>query len=97
MISYRLMNSHCFLCSPTGKGEMTSTFDSKSYIDLLVRYQPKPITTEAENEAAIALAQNLEHRSNRTPEEDAFLELLLQNPWLQNLFHPIGRLPGFTA
>ncbi|MBD2771646.1 helix-turn-helix domain-containing protein [Iningainema tapete] len=56
---------------------MTSTFDSKSYTDLLVRYQPKPITTEVENEEAIALAQNLEYRPNRTPEEDTFLELLV--------------------
>lgn len=56
---------------------MTSTFDAKSYTELLVRYQPKPIATEAENERAIALAQELEHRSPRTVEEEVFLELLL--------------------
>jgi len=56
---------------------MTRTFDAKSYTELLVRYQPKPIATEAENERAIALAQELEHRSPRTVEEEVFLELLL--------------------
>ncbi len=40
------------------------------------RHQPKAITTEAENEAAILLAESLEHRQ-RTPEEDALLELLI--------------------
>ncbi len=34
------------------------------------------IKTEAENEAAIMLAESLEHRQ-RTPEEDALLELLI--------------------
>ncbi|WP_072718733.1 MULTISPECIES: helix-turn-helix domain-containing protein [Planktothrix] len=56
---------------------MIRTFDAKSYTDLLVRYQPKPIATEAENDAAIALACELEHSPDRTPEEDIFLELLI--------------------
>lgn len=42
----------------------------------MVKYQPKVIETEEENEAAIALAEELEHRE-RTPEEDALLELLV--------------------
>lgn len=58
-------------------GKMTPTFDAKSYTELLVRYQPKPIATVAENDRAIALAQELEHRSPRTVEEEVFLELLL--------------------
>lgn len=56
---------------------MIRTFDAKSYTDLLVRYQPKPIATEAENEAAIALASELEHRPARSLEEELFLELLI--------------------
>ncbi|MCL1473811.1 helix-turn-helix domain-containing protein [Argonema antarcticum] len=56
---------------------MTRTFNAKSYTELLVRYQPKPIVTEAENDRAIALVQELEHRSPRTVEEEVFLELLL--------------------
>lgn len=56
---------------------MTRTFDAQSYTNLLVRYQPKPIATEAENDRAIALAQDLEHRSSRSPEEEVFLELLI--------------------
>ena len=42
-----------------------------------MRYQPKPIATEAENDAAIALACELEHRPMRSPEEELFLELLI--------------------
>lgn len=56
---------------------MTRTFDAQSYIELLVRHQPKPIATEAENDSAIALAQELEHRPMRSIEEDTFLELLI--------------------
>ena len=56
---------------------MIRTFDAKSYTDLLVRYQPKPIATEAENDVAIALACELEHRPMRSPEEELFLELLI--------------------
>ena len=54
---------------------MTHTINRNIYGDLLAQYQPKPIETEAENEAAILLAESLEHRQ-RTPEEDALLELL---------------------
>jgi len=58
-------------------GKIIRTFDAKSYTNLLVRYQPKPLATEAENEAAIALPCELEHRPMRTLEEDLFLELLI--------------------
>lgn len=40
--------------------------------NLLVRYQLKPILTEAENDAALSHAQKLEHRLQRTSEEDSF-------------------------
>jgi HTH-type transcriptional regulator / antitoxin HigA len=56
---------------------MTRTINSDSYAVLLVKYQPKVIETEAENEAAIALAEELEHKRLRTPEEDTLLELLV--------------------
>jgi HTH-type transcriptional regulator / antitoxin HigA len=46
------------------------------YGDLLAQHQPKAIKTEAENEAAILLAESLEQRQ-RTPEEDTLLELLI--------------------
>lgn len=55
---------------------MTRIIDKKTYADLLAQYQPKVIETEEENEAAISLAQELEHRE-RSPEEDALLELLV--------------------
>jgi HTH-type transcriptional regulator/antitoxin HigA len=56
---------------------MTRTFNPESYGKLLAEYQPKTITTEEENEQAIALALTLEHRPNRTPEEEMLLELLV--------------------
>lgn len=58
-------------------GKMTHTFDAQLYTELLVRYQPKPIATAAENDSAIALAQELEHRPRRSVEEETFLELLI--------------------
>jgi HTH-type transcriptional regulator / antitoxin HigA len=56
---------------------MTRTFNPESYGKLLAEYLPKTITTEEENEQALKLAQSLEHRPNRTPEEDVLLELLV--------------------
>ncbi|MGF1676267.1 MAG: type II toxin-antitoxin system HigA family antitoxin [Rivularia sp. (in: cyanobacteria)] len=56
---------------------MTRTFNPESYGKLLAEYQPKTITTEEENEQALKLAQSLEHRPHRTPEEDVLLELLV--------------------
>jgi HTH-type transcriptional regulator / antitoxin HigA len=55
---------------------MINTINRSVYGDLLAKYQPKAIKSEAENEEAIMLAESLEHRQ-RTPEEDALLELLI--------------------
>jgi HTH-type transcriptional regulator / antitoxin HigA len=57
-------------------GKMTHTINRSIYGDLLAQHQPKVIETEAENEAAILLAESLEHRQ-RNPEEEALLELLV--------------------
>jgi len=56
---------------------MMLTFNSKTYGELLAHYQPKAITTEVENERASAIAQELEHRSELSLEEEALLELLI--------------------
>ncbi len=56
---------------------MTRTFNAESYGKLLAEYQPKTITTEEENQQAIKLALTLEHRPNRTLEEETLLELLV--------------------
>ena len=58
-------------------GKMTLTINPESYAQLLAKYQPKVIETEAENDRAIELAQELEHKANRSVEEDAILELLV--------------------
>ena len=55
---------------------MIHTINRNIYGNLLVKHQPKAIENEDENEAAIMLAESLEHRQ-RTPEEDALLELLI--------------------
>ncbi|MEO1802224.1 MAG: transcriptional regulator, partial [Cyanobacteria bacterium J06629_2] len=56
---------------------MTLTINPSDYTQLLAKYQPKVIETEAENDRAIELAQELEHKANRSNEEDAILELLV--------------------
>ena len=56
---------------------MTLTINPADYSRLLAKYQPKVIETEAENDRAIAIAKELEHKSDRTNEESAILELLV--------------------
>ena len=56
---------------------MTLTFNPETYASLLTRYQPKVIETEAENERAIAIAEELAHLQNRTAEESALFKLLI--------------------
>ena len=56
---------------------MTLTTNPESYAQLLVKYQPKVIETEAENDRLLTIAQELEHKTNRTPAENAILELLI--------------------
>jgi HTH-type transcriptional regulator / antitoxin HigA len=56
---------------------MTPTLNLQAYTQLLTQHQPRVITTEAENEAAIAVCLELEHRSGRTPEEDSMLAVLV--------------------
>lgn len=56
---------------------MTLTTNEDSYTQLLAKYQPKVIETEAENDRAIAFATELEHKASRSLEEDAILELLV--------------------
>lgn len=56
---------------------MTLTINPSDYAQLLAKYQPNIIETEAENHRAIELAQELEHKVNRSNEENAILELLI--------------------
>lgn len=79
---------------------MTLTIDSQVYGDLLAQYQPKIITTEAENERALAVVESLIHQNDLTPEEDQILELLValiekfesENYLPDNLSTPLSRL-----
>lgn len=58
---------------------MTLTFNSDKYKQLLEKekYQPKLIKTEAENEQALKIIEELMHKQNRTPEEDELYQLLI--------------------
>jgi HTH-type transcriptional regulator / antitoxin HigA len=56
---------------------MTLTFSPTQYSELLSRHQPKLIKTEAENDRALAVVEELMHRSDLTPEEDELLNLLV--------------------
>ena len=56
---------------------MTPTFNETNYSNLLSRHQPKLIKTEAENDRALAIVEDLMHRKNLTPEEDELLNLLV--------------------
>lgn len=47
---------------------MTLTFNREKYKELLTAYLPKLIKTEAENEQALGIMEDLMHRK-RTPEE----------------------------
>jgi HTH-type transcriptional regulator/antitoxin HigA len=79
---------------------MTLTINPEVYGKLLVQYQPKIITTEEENERAIAIVESLTHKSDLTPEEDQLLELLItliekfeaEHYPLNNLSTPLSRL-----
>lgn len=57
-------------------GKMTLTFNPEKYKQLLNQYQPKLIRTEAENEQALMVIEDLMHRPLRTPEEDELYDLL---------------------
>jgi len=57
-------------------GRMTLTFNPEKYKELLTAYLPKLIKTEAENEQALALVEDLMHRE-RTPEENELYQLLI--------------------
>lgn len=56
---------------------MTLTIDEKVYGSLLVEFQPKVITSEEENEKYLEIVEKLMACKNRTPEQDALLDLLV--------------------
>jgi HTH-type transcriptional regulator / antitoxin HigA len=56
---------------------MILTFNPEKYKDLLAQHQPRLINTEAENDKALAVVEELMHRRDRTPEEDALYQLLI--------------------
>ena len=55
---------------------MTLTFNPDKYKELLTVYLPKVIKTEAENEQALAIVEDLMHRK-RSPEENELYQLLI--------------------
>ena len=56
---------------------MLLTFDRNVYGNLLAEVQPKVITSEEENERYLAIVERLMAEKNRTPEQNALLQLLV--------------------
>ncbi|MDM3856592.1 MAG: transcriptional regulator [Aphanizomenon gracile PMC649.10] len=56
---------------------MTISLDKTTYSQLLVEYQPKVITTEAEYDQALETVEKLMADQQRTPEQIAILQLLV--------------------
>ncbi|YAF94285.1 MAG: type II toxin-antitoxin system HigA family antitoxin [Nodularia sp. CChRGM 3473] len=56
---------------------MTAYFNTITYNQLLVEYQPKVITTEAECDRALEATEKLMADKARTPEKTAILQLLI--------------------
>ncbi|MBD2567916.1 helix-turn-helix domain-containing protein [Anabaena lutea] len=56
---------------------MTISLDKTTYSQLLVEYQPKVITTEAEYDHALETVEKLMADQQRTPEQTAILQLLV--------------------
>ena len=54
------------------------TINSEIYSQLLVKYQPRIIKTEEENESFLAVVDELMSRRSLTIEEDAILDLLVK-------------------
>ncbi|KAM3099347.1 type II toxin-antitoxin system HigA family antitoxin [Phormidesmis sp. 146-35] len=73
---------------------MTLTFNPTRYSELLSQYQPRLIKTEESNEQALAIVEELMHRSDRSSEEDELLELLVA---LIEKFEQAHYLPGSAS
>jgi HTH-type transcriptional regulator / antitoxin HigA len=56
---------------------MILSFDRNVYGNLLAEVQPKVITSEEENERYLAIVERLMAGKNRTPEQNALLQLLV--------------------
>ncbi len=59
-------------------GKTTPTINSEIYSQLLLKYQPRIIQTEEENENFLEVVEELMSRENLTIEEDAILDLLVK-------------------
>ena len=56
---------------------MTLTFNSEKYKQVLSEYQPKLIKTEAENERALVMVEQLMNLPDRSPEQEEIYDLLV--------------------
>lgn len=59
-------------------GKMTLTINSEIYNQLLSKYQPRIIQTEAENDYFLEVVEELLACKNLTPEENTILDLLVK-------------------
>jgi len=61
-------------------GSMPLTIDPEVYGRLLAEYQPRPITTEEENERALATVERLMALPERSPETSALIAVWVTLP-----------------
>ena len=73
---------------------MTLTFNQEKYKKLLCQYQPKVIKSEADNETALKVVEQLMHSDDRTPEENELYDLLVA---LIEKFEQEYYQPGVTS
>jgi HTH-type transcriptional regulator/antitoxin HigA len=73
---------------------MTLIFNREKYQELLVKYEPKIIRTEADNQKALAIVEKLMHQKNRSPEEEELYDLMIT---LIEKFEQEYYSPGHTS
>jgi HTH-type transcriptional regulator/antitoxin HigA len=57
--------------------EMTALLDEAAYAETLIKYQPRPIHDDAENERATAMLIRLSESEHITAEQEAVAEILV--------------------
>lgn len=74
------------------------TFDNVTYNQLLVRYQPKIITTEKEYDRALETVEQLMANKNRSSEQTAMLQLLVTLiEDFENKYYPMPTSPPYAV
>jgi HTH-type transcriptional regulator / antitoxin HigA len=80
LLSIKPFTSSIFLLTQNtirSLGKMTATFDKTAYVSLLANFVTEVITSEAEHDRALAIAEHLVANRNLSNEESKFLSLIV--------------------